>query len=113
MGRAFVVLLLCCAGAPVIACVYPAAAPEIPDGKTATREQMLAAQEAVKDYVAKMEAYVSCLDEAVVALGTQITQAEQHVYAQKQQAAEDAKLAIADRYNVEVRAYKDAHEDRS
>ena len=47
---------------PAIACEYPESA-EIPNGSTATREEMLAGQQAVKDYIAAMEEYLACIEE--------------------------------------------------
>jgi hypothetical protein len=103
----------CCllASAPAFACDYPTQLPEIPDGKTATNDQMITAQNAVKDYVAKMNAYLSCLDDEVNALGDTVTDAQKKVQVEKHNAAVDAMQGLADKYNAEVRAYKEAQQD--
>jgi len=109
--RAF--LWLCCVvPLPALACDYPPAKPEIPDGKTATNEQMMTAQGAVKDYVAKMEAYVACVDQEVESLGDTVTEAQRNVQVQKHNAAVDEMTAVADQFNAEVRAFRDAEEDK-
>jgi hypothetical protein len=44
------------------ACIYPKAPASIPDGATATEQQMLEGMQTVKEYNAKVSAYLSCLD---------------------------------------------------
>jgi hypothetical protein len=46
------------------ACTYPQAPQSIPNGATATKEEMLAAQGGIKEYAkAVQETYLACLDE--------------------------------------------------
>lgn len=108
MRSGFFALLLCCSSAFALACDYPATAPEVPDGKTATKEQMMTGQQGVKDYVGKMEAYLACLNESLTALGEAATEADKTVHAEKHNAAVDAMQVVADKFNVEVRAFKEA-----
>jgi KaiC/GvpD/RAD55 family RecA-like ATPase len=104
---------LCCVFAvPAYACDYPPGKPEIPEGKTATSDQMMTAQGAVKDYVSKMEAYVACVDQEVESLGDTVTEAQRNIQVQKHNAAVDEMTAVADQFNAEVRAYKQAQEDK-
>ena len=110
-GRALV-WLCCVVGVPVFACDYPTGKPEIPEGKTATNEQMMTSQKDVQEYVAKMEVYVACLDQTVDALGDTITDAQRNFHAQKHNAAVDEMQALADQYNAEVRAFKQAQDDK-
>jgi ethanolamine utilization cobalamin adenosyltransferase len=91
-----------------IACDYPPAAPKIPDGKTATSEEMVTTQQAVKDYVSKMEAYIACLDQSVENLPEPLTKEQEHIHVEKHNAAVDEMQGVADHFNAEVRAYKDA-----
>lgn len=44
-------------------CVEPTAPPEPPRGATATREQMIAAQETIKVYNAAVTAFSACVDQ--------------------------------------------------
>jgi hypothetical protein len=108
------VLFCCCllASAPVLACDYPAQLPEVPDGKGASSEQMVDTQNAVKDYVAKMNDYLACLDQDMAALGETMTDAQKKIHVEKHNAAVDAMQALADKYNAEVRAYKEAQQDK-
>jgi len=112
MHRRALALICWLAGAPALACDYPPAAPQIPDGKTATSEQMVDAQKAVKDYVSKMEAYIACLDTEAAGTGDQpVTEAQQHIHVEKHNAAVDEMQNVADKYNAEVRAYKSAQDE--
>ena len=43
-------------------CIYPQAPDKIPDGATATLDQMLAAQKLVKQFDTDIDAYNACLD---------------------------------------------------
>ena len=45
------------------------AAPAIPDGASATEQEMIAGQQAVKSYIASSNAYLECLDAEGVAAG--------------------------------------------
>ena len=44
------------------ACDTPTVTVDIPDGRTATEEQMAMAQQAVQAYVGEAEAYIACLE---------------------------------------------------
>src|SRR5262245_8593146 len=43
-------------------CSYPKAPDAVPDGKTATEEQMVKAMDALKDYNTAITEYLACLD---------------------------------------------------
>jgi hypothetical protein len=107
---AFLTLLaaLLATGAAQAACIYPRAPDNIPDGRTATMDQMVAAQKAVKQFDAcltmELEALMADpgLDEARKA-----ELAEMQV--KKNNAAVDEAQAVADRFNEQVRAFKEAN----
>ena len=99
------------ASASALACDYPPAAPKIPDGKTATSEEMTATQQAVKDYVTKMEAYIACIDQSVQNLPEPLTKEQEHIHVEKHNAAVDEMQGVADHFNAEVRAYKTAQDN--
>ena len=48
------------------------AAPAIPDGASATEQEMIAGQQAVKSYIASSNAYLECLDAEGVAAGARL-----------------------------------------
>lgn len=89
------------------ACTYP---PEvtIPDGKTATKADMQAANGAVKEYMAKVEDYLACLDKEEADLGEAVTDEQKQLHTSRHNAAVDALNAVAARYNEQVQAFKKA-----
>ena len=104
------VCIACLASASALACDYPPTAPKIPDGKTATSDQMMATQQAIKDYVTKMEAYIACIDDSVKDLPEPLTKEQEHIHVEKHNAAVDEMQGVADNFNAEVRAYKSAQD---
>jgi hypothetical protein len=56
-------LVLVVTSPAVIACDQPSFSFEIPDGKSADEAAMVAAQQAVKSYVAAGESFISCLEQ--------------------------------------------------
>ena len=97
------------------ACSYPAAPTDIPDGKTATLEQMVAAQKSVKEFDQAIVAYTSCLKlehEAALAKSPDMKEDQkkemEKMMAQKHDAAIGADEALAARFNEQVKAYKAA-----
>ena len=46
-------------------CTYPSAPAKLPDGASATLEEMVAGQKAVKDYDKAIKDYVDCIDKEV------------------------------------------------
>jgi hypothetical protein len=101
--------------APVYAdCPYPPAPDKLPDGASATLEDMVAGQKAVKAYDKAINDYVACidheLDEAIKKGGEQLKPQQktdlQHVEAQKHNAAIDQLQSVADRFNEQVKVFK-------
>jgi hypothetical protein len=101
--------------APVRAdCPYPAAPDKLPDGSSATLEDMVAGQKAVKAYDKAINDYVACidheLDDAIKKGGDQLKPQQktdmQHVEAQKHNAAIDQLQSVADRFNEQVKVFK-------
>lgn len=90
-------------------------APEIPKGASATMEQMLAGQKAIKTFQASNIEYMKCLEPAMTAAETAAQagedgaddayQAAQEVY----NAAVSAEEAVAAQFNTEIREYKAAN----
>ena len=95
-------------------CPYPQAPTKIPDGATATLEDMVAGQKAVGAYQKAINDYTACidkeLDDAIAKGGDKLKPAQkadmQRVEAQKHNAAVDQLQAIADRFNEQVKVYK-------
>jgi hypothetical protein len=100
------------------ACVYPQAPQALPNGKSATKEEMLAAQTLVKEYVANVqETYLPCLEtertEATAALDnmdpeyTNKKNSIDAIHAKKHNAALDELQAFVDRWNAEKKAFSE------
>lgn len=95
-----------------LACEYPERV-TIPNGTTATKEEMLDGQRGVKAYVANMEAYLECIvDEEKQAralienLSPEDEQQREDMLNKKYNAAVDEMERTAAQFNVEVQAYR-------
>lgn len=90
------------------ACEYPPDL-KLPDGKTATQEEMSAAVTSMKKYQTDMEAYRTCLDADFAALPVdQQTPEAKALHTKRYNAAVDAETAEAAAFNEQVRAFKAA-----
>ncbi len=99
------------------ACVYPQAPQNFPNGATATKEEMLTAQMAVKAYSTEVQdVYLGCLEkeqnDAIAALDSsdaevyaQKKAAIEDIHAKKHNAAVDELSAIAARWSDEIKAF--------
>jgi hypothetical protein len=107
-------------GAAYAECSYPPAPANLPDGRTATMEEMVAGQKAVKEYDTAIKSYVTCidkeLDDSIAKAGDQLKPQQksdmQHVEAQKHNAAIDQLQAVADRFNEQVKVFKARSADK-
>ena len=111
-------LLIVAAGlvaAPAYAdCTYPKAPGAAPDGNTATMEEMVAANKAVKAYNAEIESYLGCIQkehDTKVAQGGDSLSEEQKkqmaaMLAQKNNAAIDELQTAAAKVNEQIRIFK-------
>ena len=99
-------------------CNYPKAPSQIPDGKTASLDEMRAAQGAVKQFMTDMDVYLKCIDEEnpPAAAGATLTDeqkkaqdARERVRVQKHNAAVADEETVADRFNTQRKAYNEAH----
>ena len=78
----------------------------VPDGKTATEEEMLAGKAKVDQYMDNMYAYLDCLEAEEAALGEELTDEQRAMSVQLYNAGVDALEQMAAQFNAEVRAYK-------
>lgn len=101
------------------ACVYPQAPRQIPNGATATKEQMLEAQAAVNEYSsAVQDTYLPCLDTELTAQVAGLDPADperaqkeialKSMQAKKHNAALDELTALAARWSEEIKAFNAA-----
>lgn len=94
------------------ACIYPRAPEHLPDGKTASYEEMIQAKQDVEKFNEDINSYNACLDMAMKALD------ESGLYeparleelrlmqAKKNNAAVDEVQSVADQFNEQLRAFK-------
>ena len=94
------------------ACTYPKAPTNIPDGSTATLDQMKAAQAEVKRFNEEITAYQSCLkaeyDAALAANPTMTDEQKkerEQIYASKNDAAFDAVQGVVAQWSEQRSAY--------
>ncbi len=108
-------LLTALIAAPAFAdCSAPSNEVKVPNGANATKDEMVAAQHAVKDYNAAVKDYIECISkemDAKVAMGgDKLTDADRQkissAYTAMQNAAVDRVQKVADKFNVELRAWK-------
>ena len=101
------------------ACAYPQAPQNLPNGATASKDQMMAAQAQVKEYAnAVQNVYLACLEkekqDAVSLLDpadpeyAQKKLALESIQAKKHNAALDELTAIAGRWSEEIKAFNNA-----
>ena len=104
------------AGPAYGACTYPRAPDSMPDGSTASMEEMVAGQKQVKQYMADMDTYLKCLDEeapkapaADAATEEQKKEAArlESMRAQKHNAAVSEMESVAERFNQQLKAFKE------
>jgi hypothetical protein len=98
-------------------CSYPSSPAAPPDGKSATKEQMVAAAQDFKRYNGEMNVYLDCIklemDVTPPADPTKLTPDEkkkadqQHkLYVKKNDAAVDELQAVVGRFNEQLKIYK-------
>jgi hypothetical protein len=110
-------LLILGSAANAAACVYPQAPAKLPNGASATKDEMMAANALMKDYSkAVQEVYLPCLEkeqnDAIAALDAADPEyakkkdAAEAIHAKKHNAALDELQAIATRWSDEIKAFK-------
>ena len=106
-------LALAIAAPTAYACDYPRR-PDLPVGSKASKDEMLEGQRSVRDYMANMEEYLSCIDaqekEILASLG-ELTDEEkvnrEAALNKKYNAAVQEMELLAARFNEQVRSYKE------
>lgn len=100
------------------ACDYPER-PAVPDGDTASKDEMLAAAAGVKSYLAAVDEYLTCIEaaesEAVAELEEPTEQEiarRDDMIGKKFEAANEEKAMVGEMFNQQVRAYNDARAER-
>jgi hypothetical protein len=122
MKALFAITALAALAGPVYAdCSYPPPPAKLPDGNTATMQEMLDAKTAVTQYNKDINAYVACIklehETAVTNAGDKLTPEQkadmEKMEVQKNNAAVDQLQSVADRFNEQVRLYKAKNDPNS
>ena len=99
------------ASSMALACDYPKH-PHIPDGGTATKDELLAAKTAVQVYIAAVDEYLTCIENeekaSVAELDNPPTaelQRRDDLLNKKFDAANDQKVLVGEQFNQQIRAY--------
>lgn len=113
MTKVLVSIALIAAAPFAFACDYPAPPKNLPDGASASKEEMLAGVKTIAAYQEKMSVYLSCLeaDEIVAtqALADDDDEGKDKLKTmsnKKYNAAVDAQTGTVELFNTEIRAYK-------
>jgi hypothetical protein len=101
-------------------CLYPKAPSSIPDGRTATEEDMVKGMKAVKEYNTQVTAYLNCLDMqmqtdiSAISADSPPEKVEQikAINAKRHNAAVEELEAYAARFNEQVKAFKTRDKDK-
>ena len=118
MITATAALLLVCAQAG-FACDYPDR-PAIPDGATASKDDLLAAKASVQEYMQAVDAYLMCIEEAersAIAEMDNPTEDEllrrDEMLNKRFDAANEEKALVGEQFNQEIRAYNQRVQSQS
>lgn len=115
------VLFACCVssllfGSLALACDYPQS-PTMPNGSTASKEEMVAGQKDVKSYIQELEEYQQCLvDEeeaarAELELEPEDVKQREELLTKKYNAAHDEMVKVAAAFNEELKEYQSRDEE--
>lgn len=80
----------------------------LPDGASATTEEMVAGQQAVKQYIADGEAFLGCMEEAEKANAEMLTDEQKKANVERYNAVVDKMQLLAQNFNEQIKAYKAA-----
>lgn len=88
------------------ACDFPSDQVAVPDGASASEDEMVAAQQEVKAYMARVDDYLKCLDAEAAALGDAESDDQKLLHVKRHNAAVDAMEQLANNFNEQIRAFK-------
>ena len=110
--RSLITVALVLSAPLALACDYPQRV-GVPDGATATKEEMIEGQRGIKSYLASMDEYLACIEaaeqETVAGLDASDEDTKQQrieMFNKKYNAAVEEMNLVAEEFNVQVRTYK-------
>jgi hypothetical protein len=87
------------------ACEMPSLVAAIPDGATASEQQLLAVQAEVRAYVEAMDRYIACQNGELAAQGDNATADYRYQMSMRIESARREVDAVAGRFNAELNAF--------
>ena len=113
MIKVLISIALMTAAPIALACDYPAPPKNLPDGASASKEEMLAGVKMIASYQEKMSAYLTCIEAdeifATQSLGDDDEESKNQLKTmsnKKYNAAVDEQTRTVELFNAEIRAYK-------
>ncbi len=91
-----------------VACEQPAAV-AVPDGKTSTREQMIAGQAQIRTYQTAMTEFLACIDGELEAEGERAPDEFKTLMVSRHNAAVAEMEGVAAAFNEQLRAFRAAN----
>ncbi len=107
LSRPFIFLAALGSAMSALACDMPAEV-VIPNGEEATLDEMLAAQSGVRDFIAAMEEYLTCMDGEIEAMGEEANEEEHAAMVEQYNSGVDQMEDVAARFNEARQQYQDA-----
>jgi len=96
-----------------LACDYPAPPKDLPDGATATKEEMLAGVKLISAYQEEMTTYLSCIEADQIMAMQAIAEDDEEGkmrsksnFDKRYNAAVDEQTKAVEQFNLEIRTYK-------
>ncbi len=97
----------------VIACEYPSRPADLPDGATASQDEMFVGVKAINAYQVAMQVYLECIDTDEVVDVAALDDADEEakkkrtiMSSKKYNAAVDEMTLIVEEFNAQIRVYK-------
>ena len=104
---------------PALACEYPER-PALPDGNSAAKEEMIAAQTTVKNFLAEVDEYLLCIEKeekdaiaAMEGVDEETIKRRDELLQKRFDAANEEKFLFGEQWNQQVRAYNAQREANS
>jgi hypothetical protein len=111
--RAIFSAVLLLASPVIFACDYPSRPNDLPNGATASKDEMMAGVKMINTYQASMSEYLSCIeaDEIVASQAIDSTDKDaklhsKEMFNKKYNAAVDEQTLWVEELNTQIRAYK-------
>lgn len=111
--KTLVTLVVVLASPVAFACDYPSRLDTLPDGATATKEEMLAGVKLINTYQSTMTEYLACIEadqvvaeQAIDETDVEASEQSKNMFNLKYNAAVEEQALTVEKFNAEIRAYK-------